>query len=250
MKPTVRQIELMDFCQSIISTWKNTNDINSPTHGVDLSEFILADLDWLEDEEQEEFEELLWNLYVFISCMKKQLNTSVKVTDKTGNSCVYENLQVASEMTGLTEQALKIRANKNSIPKDGIRVEWVDPHTKKSYTSRRSKQKGNQLELDIVHKLNEIGYNTCSSRAQNKALDASKVDIYDIDGNLPILIQAKCTQTLPSYFKIREECPIKELPFTMIWKKQDKDGGQSPGTVAIIPVEVLWEYLTLKLIQK
>lgn len=178
---------------------------------------------------------------------QKQLNTSVKVTDKGGNSCVYESLEQASEMTGLTVAALKIRANKNSIPKDGIKVEWIDPSTKKHYTAKRSKSKGNQLELDIVHKLNEIGYNTCSSRAQNKALDASKVDIYDIDGNLPILIQAKCTQVLPSYFKIREECPIKALPFTMIWKKQDKEGGQSPGTVAIIPIEVLWDYLTLKL---
>lgn len=178
---------------------------------------------------------------------QKNLNTAVKITNKRGDSVVYDSLEVASEMTGLTEQALKIRANKNSIPKDGLRVEWIDPSTKKHYTAKRSKQKGNQLELDIVHKLNEIGYNTCSSRAQNKTLDAAKVDIYDIDGNLPILIQAKCTQTLPSYFKIREECPIKDLPFTMIWKKQDKEGGQSPGTVAIIPVDVLWEYLTLKL---
>ena len=153
-------------------------------------------------------------------------------------------------MTGLTVAALKIRANKNSIPKDKIQVEWIDPSTKKHFMAKRSKQKGSQLELDIVHKLNEIGYNTCSSRAQNKALDASKVDIYDIDGNLPILIQAKCTQTLPSYFKIREECPIKDLPFTIIWKKQDKEGGNSPGTVAIIPIDVLWEYLTLKLYAK
>jgi hypothetical protein len=166
---------------------------------------------------------------------------------KGGQSYVYESIEVASEMTGLSIQTLKIRANKNSIPKDGIQVEWIDEHTKKHYTAKRSKQKGSKLELDIIHKLNEIGYNTCSSRAQNKALDASKVDIYDIDGNLPILIQAKCTQTLPSYFKIREECPIKALPFTIIWKKQDKEGGQSPGTVAVIPVDVLWEYLTLKL---
>ena len=181
--------------------------------------------------------------------MKKiqNLNTAVKITDKEGNSYIYESIEQAAEMTQLSVQTLKIRANKNSIPKDGIQVEWMDPSTKKHYTAKRSKQKGSQLELDIVHKLNELGYNTCSSRAQNKALDASKVDIYDIDGNLPILIQAKCTQTLPSYFKIREECPIKNLPFTIIWKKQDKEGGQSPGTVAVIPVEVLWDYLKLKL---
>jgi len=36
-------------------------------------------------------------------------------------------------MTGLSVQTLKIRANKNSIPKDGIKVEWIDPHTKRSY---------------------------------------------------------------------------------------------------------------------
>lgn len=178
--------------------------------------------------------------------MKKQLNTAVKVTMKGGQSCVYESIEVASEMTGLSVQTLKIRANKNSIPKDGVQVEWLDEHTKKHYTAKRSKQKGSKLELDIIHKLNEIGYNTCSSRAQNKALDASKVDIYDIDGNLPILIQAKCTQTLPSYFKIREECPIKTLPFTIIWKKQDKNGGNSPGTVAIVDIDVLWDYLKMK----
>lgn len=150
-------------------------------------------------------------------------------------------------MTGLSVQTLKIRANKGNIPKDGIRVEWIDEYTKRSYAAKRSKSKGNKLELDIVHKLNEIGYNTCSSRAQNKMLDASKVDICDLDGRLPILIQAKATQVTPSYFKIREECPIKDLPFTLVWKKQEKDGGNSPGTVAIVPIEVLWEYLKLKL---
>lgn len=78
-------------------------------------------------------------------------------------------------------------------------------------------------------------------------LDNSKVDIDDLDGNLPILIQAKCTQQVPSYFKIKEECPIKDKPFTIVWKKQEKDGSNSPGTVAIIPIEVLYDYLTLKL---
>ena len=176
----------------------------------------------------------------------KQLNTGVKITDKGGNTYVYDSIEKAT-ITGLSERAIKIRANKGTSGKDGLKCEWIDPSTKRHYISKRSRQKGNQLELDIVHKLNEIGYNTCSSRAQNKALDASKVDIYDIDGNLPILIQAKCTQTLPSYFKIREECPIKTLPFTIIWKKQDKNGGNSPGTVAIVDIDILWDYLKMKL---
>lgn len=91
-------------------------------------------------------------------------------------------------MTGLSVQTLKIRANKNSVPKDGVRVEWLDPHTKKHYTAKRSKQKGSQLELDVIHKLNEIGYNTVSSRSNSKLLDNSKVDVCDLDNRLPIYI--------------------------------------------------------------
>lgn len=177
---------------------------------------------------------------------KSQVNTAVKIIYTNGETVDYPTIEDATEC-GLSVQAIKIRANKGSTAKDGIRCEWLDPHTKKHYTAKRSKQKGSKLELDIIHKLNEIGYNTVSSRSNSKMLDNSKVDIDDLDGNLPILIQAKCTQQVPSYFKIREECPIKDKPFTVVWKKQEKDGSNSPGTVAIIPIEVLYDYLTLKL---
>ena len=33
---------------------------------------------------------------------------------------------------------------------------------------------------------------------------------------LPISIQLKCTQSTPSYFKIQDECPIKDKPFCII----------------------------------
>lgn len=178
---------------------------------------------------------------------QKNLNTAVKVTMKGGQSCVYESIEVASEMTGLSVQTLKIRANKNSIPKDGVQVEWLDEHTKKHYTAKRSKQKGSKLELDVIHKLNELGYNTVSSRSNSKLLDNSKVDVCDLDGNLCTYIQCKATQSTPSYFKISEECPLKDKWFTVIWKKQDKDGGQSPGTVAMIPLDMFYDYLSLKL---
>ena len=178
---------------------------------------------------------------------QKSLNTGVKITDKHGNSCVYDSLEKAVEMTGLSEQTLKIRANKNSIPKDGIQVEWIDPSTKKHYTAKRSKQKGSKLELDVIHKLNEIGYNTVSSRSNSKLLDNSKVDICDLDGRLPCYIQCKATQSTPSYFKIEEECPLKDKDFVVVWKKQDKDGGQSPGTIFMAPINILYDYLRLKL---
>ena len=176
----------------------------------------------------------------------KQLNTAVKVTDKQGKITTYNSLEEASEATGLSIQALKIRANKNSVPKDKICVEWVDEHTKRSYLAKQSKTKGNRLELDIIKKLNDLGYSVCSSRSQSKNLDNNKVDIFDLNGNLPILIQAKCTQNTPNYFGIEGDCPIKDKPFTIIWKKQEKDL-QSPGTIAMVPVEILWDYLKLKL---
>ena len=178
---------------------------------------------------------------------QKQLNTGVKITDRGGNTYIYDSIEKASEMTQLSIQTLKIRANKNSIPKDGIKVEWLDPSTKKHYTAKRSKQKGSQLELDVIHKLNEIGYTTVSSRSNSKNLDNAKVDIDDLGGNLPVYIQCKATQTTPSYFKIEEECPLKDKPFTVVWKKQDKEGGNSPGTVFIAPLSLLYDYLKLKL---
>lgn len=178
--------------------------------------------------------------------MKKQnLNTSVKVTDKKGNSIIYSTIEEAAEKSGLSIQALKLRANKNSIPKDGIQVEWMDEHTKRSYVAKRNKKKGCGLELNIVKDLKELGYDVCTSRAQSKNLDNNKVDICDMDGRLPVLIQAKCTQNTPNYFGIKSECPIKNLPFTIVWKKQESDGN-SPGTVAIIPYEVFLDYLKLK----
>ena len=147
----------------------------------------------------------------------------------------------------MSVQALKIRANKNSIPKDGIQVEWVDVSTKRHFMAKRNKSKGSSLELEIVHKLNDIGYNTCSSRSNSKVLDNAKVDICDLDGRLDCYIQSKCTQSFPSYFKIREECPLKDKSFHLVWKKQEKDGSNSPGVVAVIPIKDYWEYLTLKL---
>lgn len=44
MKATEYQKKTIDSVLSIIKTWKNTNDINSPTHYVDIGEFLYADL--------------------------------------------------------------------------------------------------------------------------------------------------------------------------------------------------------------
>lgn len=151
-------------------------------------------------------------------------------------------------MTNFSVQALKIRANKNTTPKDGIKVEWLDPHTKKSYQARKSRNKGSSWELDIVHKLNEIGYEVKNARGESRSLDNNKIDVYDCRGDLPILCQNKCTTNTPNYHNIESECTDKSKPFVVCWKPTPKDGiVRKP--VAIVPIEVLWEYLTLKLNQ-
>lgn len=45
MKPTEKQIKVIDTVLSIIKTWKNSNDIDSPTHTVDIHDFLYADLE-------------------------------------------------------------------------------------------------------------------------------------------------------------------------------------------------------------
>lgn len=180
--------------------------------------------------------------------MKKQTNTSVTATFKDGSTQTFETIEEAASITGLEINSIKARANKpgsGSKSKDGITFIWADPAVRRSKTASKSKRKGNNFELEIVHKLREIGYEGCvSSRSQDKMADANKIDIVDINGELPVNIQSKYTQNLPNYFDIRDACTDKSKPFCMIWKKAGKDGEDSRGTVAIIPVDYFYQLLT------
>lgn len=137
-----------------------------------------------------------------------------------------------------------MRANKHGNGKDKTSFRWLDDSTVRHYRAKNSKNKGSKLELDVIHKLNELGFNCVSSRSQSKSLDNAKVDIYDMDGTLPTYIQCKATQQTPSYFKIKDECPLKDKPFTVIWKKQTNDNTNSPGTVAIIDVDFFYKLIS------
>lgn len=180
--------------------------------------------------------------------MKKQTNTSVTATFKDGSTQTFETIEEAALITGLEINSIKARANKpgsGSKSKDGITFIWADPAVRRSKTASKSKRKGNNFELEIVHKLREIGYEGCvSSRSQDKMADANKIDIVDMNGELPVNIQSKYTQNLPNYFDIRDACTDKSKPFCMIWKKAGKDGEDSRGTVAIIPVDYFYQLLT------
>lgn len=65
MKPTEKQVKVIDTVLSIIETWKNTNDINSSTHLVNIHEFIFSNLEnrgVLYSAQTEELEALVCNL--------------------------------------------------------------------------------------------------------------------------------------------------------------------------------------------
>ena len=178
--------------------------------------------------------------------MKKQTNTSVTATFKDGSTQTFETIEEAASITGLEVNSIKARANKpgsGSKSKDGITFIWADPAVRRSKTASKSKRKGNNFELEIVHKLREIGYPNCgTTRNNSRALDAMNIDIYD--DTLPCYIQAKYTQNMPNYFTIRDSCSLKNKPFVMCWKKAGKDGEQSPGTVAVIPIDYFYELIS------
>ena len=171
----------------------------------------------------------------------KQLNTSVRLTYKNGRTEEYASIEEASENSGLSVQAIKIRANKNTTPKDGISCEWLDEHTKRSYRAKKSKVKGKALEYEIRDQLRAIGYVGCErSAGQSRSLDADKVDICDVEGKLPVNIQAKNYANTPSYFNIREQCSDKSKPFCLCWKKNTLT---TDNTVFIIPDYFFYQLL-------
>ena len=62
MKLTELQTKIIDSCISIIETWKNTNDISSPTHYVNISEYIENNLFEESEELKEDLDDILTDL--------------------------------------------------------------------------------------------------------------------------------------------------------------------------------------------
>lgn len=171
------------------------------------------------------------------------MDLSVIITYKDGKTETYPDLETASEASGLSVAAIKIRCNKgrqgSCNKKDKITCKWVSDTTFRSYQSRKSRAKGSKFEADIVHKLQELGYEACRSAGESRSLDSNKIDVA---GDVPFAIQAKNTQNLPNYFTIREAC-TDERPLALLWKKVGEENSISQGTLAIIPIEYFYKLL-------
>jgi len=145
-------------------------------------------------------------------------------------------------MTTLSVQALKMRANKNSIPKDGIKVEWMDEHTKRSFKASQSKRKGNGYELKIIHELTDLGFEGLkSSRSESKNLDNAKIDVADTLGVLDCYIQCKRTKNTPNIETISEACPYKDKPLVIFWNKESDR--QQNNEYILMPKEYFYKLL-------
>ena len=175
----------------------------------------------------------------------KEINTEIVYSGPDGN-VVFENIEQASEALGLSVATIKLRCNKPPAPdKSGYTLQWVNDSTKRHYRAKRNKHKGSSFELEICKKLSECGYTECvTSRSESKRADDNKIDIVDPSGKLPINIQAKYTQNLPNYFKLRDICTDKDKPYVIMWKKTPAGNTRSPGTVAVIPSEFFYKLLT------
>lgn len=173
------------------------------------------------------------------------MDLSVEVTFKDGKVEVFDTPELAAEATGLSVASIKSRCSREGTgKKDGIYCRWNDEHTRRSKRAKKSKNKGNGLELEVVNKLKELGYVGCvSSRSQSKNLDNAKVDICDTNDELPMYVQCKYTQNTPNYFGIKAECPLDDKPFMIVWKKATNDGSNSPGTIAMVDVNFFYELL-------
>jgi hypothetical protein len=126
--------------------------------------------------------------------------------------------------------------------KDKIHCKWIDDTTFRSYQAKKSRNKGNKFELDVIKELTELGYKgLVSSRSQNRNLDNSKVDIAETTDKLPFYIQCKATLNTPNIETISEECPLKDKPLVIFWRKQ-KVNSESSDYV-ILPKEVLYNLL-------
>ena len=178
--------------------------------------------------------------------MKKvtDLNTACKATFKDGRTKEFASIEEASAETKLSVASIKIRCNKPGTGgKDKTLFEWLDDHTARYYRAKKSKNKGKDLEYEIVEKLKEIGYeNVCRSAGESKKLDNMKVDIADPSGELEVAIQAKHYANFPNYFNIRSEC-TDPRDFVMIWKKSAEAGSISKGTLAVMDVNLFYKLL-------
>lgn len=170
---------------------------------------------------------------------------SVKALFNDGSCIEFNSIEEASVFTKLSENIIKSRCNsgKGSKSKDGILFKWSNEKTARSKTAKRNRKKGNRFELDVIKDLTNLGFKgLVSSRSQNKRLDNAKVDIAETEDALPFYIQCKATKSTPNIETIIKECPLKDKPLIIFWRKQNSI--LKNHDYVIMPKKVLYNLLS------
>lgn len=115
----------------------------------------------------------------------------------------------------------------------------------KKRTGKYCREKGHTYERKIAKELNELGFNVVTSRSESKSTDDNKVDLIDLNKQLPVQIQLKKTSNIPNYFKIRSESTVDPTEFCIIWAKQESRETNmiTVGEVALIDKQMLYKLL-------
>lgn len=116
---------------------------------------------------------------------------------------------------------------------------------KKKRNLRRNKKRGNAYEVLISNELKELGFPNKTSRAESKSLDDQKIDLVDMTGNMPFYAQIKNTIKTPDYFGIVKECPLKDKPFVIFWKKTKPTEStfRSEGEIVMLPKAFFYDLI-------
>lgn len=116
---------------------------------------------------------------------------------------------------------------------------------KKKRSGSYNKNRGNEYERKIAKELKELGFNTVTSRSESKRTDDNKIDIIDLDANLPCFIQLKRTIQTPNYLNIREESSVDNEKFVIIWSKQEKKEVNicSKGEIVLMDKKLFYELI-------
>ncbi len=117
---------------------------------------------------------------------------------------------------------------------------------KKKRNLKRNRARGVEYERAIAKELRSLGYESVvTSRSESKSMDDKKIDLIDSEGKLPFLPQLKATINTPDYFGIEKECPIKDKPFVIFWKKiQPTDSTfRAIGEIVMLPKKFFYDLI-------
>lgn len=144
----------------------------------------------------------------------------------TGKSIIFKSLSEASNKINLAPETIKNRAEGIIKQKDGILLEW---EAQSEILVKDKKESKEDLYKKVSNMLLDLNYKILNS-------DNKKIEL----DNFPCNILLKSTLNAPTYFNINSG---KSNPDIIIWKKTGDSQHDSPGTLAMIDINLFYDLL-------